>query len=200
MQASKRGQAGTSRRKRIAAAKLSEAGGQGRGRAWTPPTLERLTVKGLTRYYHGINDEARRALVAADPPPLAGTVWNAVIAATVEHACPTRGAEAPTWTQVPERFRAQRGRVRDAPEAHRRAADAQRWSGVGRARSRGATAPRDGTAELAPTAARRRSRTPPSPGARAVERPGPHVDRWPWPAGLCARSMNRRSRPGSSTA
>ena len=66
-------------------------------------TLERLIVKGLTRYYHGIDNEARRALAAA-APPLTGTVWGAVIAATVEHACTTHGAEIPAWTQAPERF------------------------------------------------------------------------------------------------
>ena len=66
-------------------------------------TLERLIVKGLTRYYHGIDDEARRALAETEPP-LTGTVWDAVIAATVEHACTTHGAEVPAWTQAPERF------------------------------------------------------------------------------------------------
>ena len=80
------------RENRRSQVKLSEAGGQGAaglGRT----TLERLTVKGLTRYYHGIDDEARRALAAAEPQ-LTGTVWDAVIAATVEHANTThsRGA------------------------------------------------------------------------------------------------------------
>ena len=102
MQASKAGQAGTSRRERIAAAKLSELAAEARaGRDAT--TLERLIVKGLTRYYHGIDDEARRALAEAEPT-LTGTVWDAVIAATVEHACTTHDAEVPGWTQAPERF------------------------------------------------------------------------------------------------
>ena len=84
MQASKPGQAGTSRRERIAAVKLSELAPEARA-GWDATTLERLVVKGLTRYYHGIDAEARRALAAAEPP-LTGTVWHAVVAATVEHA------------------------------------------------------------------------------------------------------------------
>ena len=31
-------------------------------------------------------------------------MWDAVVAATVEHACTTHGAEVPAWTQAPERF------------------------------------------------------------------------------------------------
>ena len=102
MQASKPRQTGTSRRERIAAAKLSELAAEARA-GWDATTLERLIVKGLTRYYHGIDNEARRALAAAEPP-LTGTVWDAVIAATVEHACTTHDAEVPAWTQAPERF------------------------------------------------------------------------------------------------
>ena len=55
------------------------------GRGWDATTLERLIVKRLTRYYHGIDNEARRALVAAEPP-LTGTVWDAVVAATRRRA------------------------------------------------------------------------------------------------------------------
>ena len=102
MQASKPTQAGTSRRQRVAAARLSELAAEARvGRDAT--TIERLIVKGLTRYYHGIDNEARRALAATEPPPT-GTVWDAVVAATVEHACTTHGADVPAWTQAPERF------------------------------------------------------------------------------------------------
>lgn len=41
-------------------------------------TIDRLIVKGLTRYYHGIDNEARRALAAAEPS-LTGTVWDSVV-------------------------------------------------------------------------------------------------------------------------
>ena len=99
MQASKPRQASTSRRERIAAAKLSELAVEG----WDATTLERLIVKGLTRYYLGIDNGARGALAAAEPA-LTGTVRDAVIAATVEHACATPSAEVPAWTQAPERF------------------------------------------------------------------------------------------------
>ena len=55
-------------------------------------TLERLNVKGLPRYYHGIDNAARRALAATEPS-LIGTVSDAVTAATVEHARTMHGAE-----------------------------------------------------------------------------------------------------------
>ncbi|MDE2905134.1 MAG: hypothetical protein OXQ28_03520 [Acidobacteriota bacterium] len=102
MQASKPRQARTSRRERIAAAKLSELAAEARA-GLDATTLERLIVKGLTRYDHGIDNEARSALAAAEPP-LTGTVWDAVIAATVKHACTMHGAEVPAWIQAPERF------------------------------------------------------------------------------------------------
>ena len=60
-------QAGTSRCERIAAAKLSELAAGARA-GWDATTLERLIAKGLTRYYWGADNEARRALAAAEPP------------------------------------------------------------------------------------------------------------------------------------
>ena len=102
MQATKPKQAGTGVRVRTAAARLSELAAEAKA-GGDATTLERLIVKGLTRYYHGIDAEARTALAAAEPP-LTGTVWDAVIAATVEHACTTHGAEVPAWTQAPGRF------------------------------------------------------------------------------------------------
>ncbi|MCY4598294.1 MAG: hypothetical protein OXF27_00010 [Acidobacteria bacterium] len=60
MQARKPRQAGTSRRERIAAGKLSELTAEARaGR--DAASLERPIVKGLTGYFHGIDNEARRA-------------------------------------------------------------------------------------------------------------------------------------------
>ncbi|MCY3841526.1 MAG: hypothetical protein OXH09_23270 [Gammaproteobacteria bacterium] len=47
-------------------------------------TIDRLIVKGLTRYYHGIDNEARRALAAAEPS-LTGTVWDSVVPWTREY-------------------------------------------------------------------------------------------------------------------
>ena len=102
MQATRPRQAGAGVRVRTAAAKLSELAAEAQA-GWDETTLERLIVKGLTRYYHGIDDVARTVLAAAEPP-LTGTVWDAVIAATVEHACTTHGADVPAWTQAPERF------------------------------------------------------------------------------------------------
>ena len=102
MQAITAGAAFASRRETVAAAALSELAAEARA-GWDRTTLERLIVKGLTRYYHGIDNAARRALAEAEPP-LTGTVWDAVLAATVEHACMTHGAEVPAWTQAPERF------------------------------------------------------------------------------------------------
>ena len=102
MEATEPKQTGAGVHVRTAAARLSELAAEAQaGRDET--TLERLIVKGLTRYYHGIDDDARRVLAAAEPP-LTGTVWDAVIAATVEHACTTHGDTVPPWTQAPERF------------------------------------------------------------------------------------------------
>ena len=67
MQASKPRQAGRSEREEIAAAKLSELAAEAQA-GWDATTLERLIVKGLTRYYHDIDAEARRALASAEPP------------------------------------------------------------------------------------------------------------------------------------
>jgi len=87
---------------RTAAARLSELAAEVRA-GGDETALERLIVKGLTRYYHGVDDDARRALAAAEPP-LTGTVWDAVIAATIEHVCTTHGDDVPPWTQTPGRF------------------------------------------------------------------------------------------------
>ncbi len=58
MRASKARRAGTSGRERAGAARLSELAAEARaGRVAT--TLERLIVNGLTRYHHGIDNEAR---------------------------------------------------------------------------------------------------------------------------------------------
>lgn len=67
MQASTAGQASASRRERVAAGRLSELAAEARA-GQDATTLERLIVKGLTHYYHGIDNEARRALAAAEPP------------------------------------------------------------------------------------------------------------------------------------
>ena len=68
--------------------------------ATQPTALDGDHRQGLTRCYDGIDNEARSALAAAEPP-LTGTVCNAVIAATVEHVCTTHHAEVPpTWTQT----------------------------------------------------------------------------------------------------
>lgn len=76
MQASKPRQAGTSRRERIAAAKLSKLAADARPGS-DATTLERLIVKGRTRYYYGSDNDARRALATAEPP-LTRTVWITV--------------------------------------------------------------------------------------------------------------------------
>ncbi len=65
--------------------------------------MERLIVTGLTRRYHGI-DARGREILAATEPALTNTVWDALLAATIEHACRIHGDEVPGWTQKPERF------------------------------------------------------------------------------------------------
>lgn len=70
MQARKLRQAGTSRRERIAAAKLSELAAEAQA-GWDATTLERRVAKDLTRYYHAIDNETRSAPAAAESPPTA---------------------------------------------------------------------------------------------------------------------------------
>ena len=93
MQASKPRQAGTSRRKRIAAAKLSELAAEARA-GWDATTLERLIVKGLTRYYHGIDNEARRAGTALANAPAAFIRHNTFIE---PRHLDERGGECHVW-------------------------------------------------------------------------------------------------------
>ena len=160
--ARRRRQARADARERIAAAKLSELAAEARA-APDATTLERLIVKSLTRYYHSIDNEARRTLAAAEPP-LTGTVWDAVIAATAEHACTTwrrragvdpgcpralpDGRERATRPHLPDRTH----RVEFATLRNRKRTDrpleTQRQAGAGQARSREAAASPDRTAEL----------------------------------------------------
>lgn len=66
-------------------------------------SLERVLVKGFLREYHEAAGEGRNALVKAGPSRT-GTVWDAVIAAAIEHACEMHDEPIPAWTQEPERF------------------------------------------------------------------------------------------------
>ncbi len=62
---------------------------------WDAATLERLIVKGLTRYYYGIDDEVRRAPVAAEPP-LTGTGRRPPYHDFVHDVAPLAASSPPT--------------------------------------------------------------------------------------------------------
>jgi hypothetical protein len=95
------GPGGTERR-RAAERRLAELVAEAHSGLRTS-TIERRIVKELLRCYHGLDIEGRRALAAAEPP-LTGTIWDAVIAAAVEHACSTHDEPTPAWAEKPERF------------------------------------------------------------------------------------------------
>ena len=66
-------------------------------------SIERVLVKGFLREYHDATGEGRKALVEASPRR-SGTVWDAVVAAAIEHACEMHDEPIPAWTQEPGRF------------------------------------------------------------------------------------------------
>ena len=71
---------------------------------WTEGELLRLHLHELPRSLMDLSNEERNALLS-ERPPLSGTAWDQLLAATVEHVCELHGLTAPAWSQEPERFR-----------------------------------------------------------------------------------------------
>ena len=72
---------------------------------WTDGESYRFMVHDLPRRFHALDDEARKR-VLAERPPLTGTRWDALLAATVEHIAGLHGLAYPAWVDEPERFTA----------------------------------------------------------------------------------------------
>lgn len=70
---------------------------------WTDGELLRLHLHELPRSLMSLKREKRVALLS-ERPPLTGTPWDALLAATVEHVCELHALEAPAWTQEQGRF------------------------------------------------------------------------------------------------
>ena len=73
---------------------------------WTESELYRLIVRQIQRSFHAGNDDDRREMLR-NRPALTGTVWDAVVAAVVEHAARVHNINPPDWVNEPERFAAE---------------------------------------------------------------------------------------------
>ena len=60
-------------------------------------------VHPLPRRVHELGREEQSAALA-EPPPLTGTRWDALLAAVVEHAARLHDHGVPEWVDEPERF------------------------------------------------------------------------------------------------
>ena len=70
---------------------------------WPDDDIYRFMIHDLPRRFHGLDREAQRA-VLAERPPLTGTRWDALLAATVEHVAHLHGLDHPAWVDEPGRF------------------------------------------------------------------------------------------------
>ena len=81
---------------------------------WTQAELMRAILHDLPRRFHALS-HAAQTNVLADVPPLTGSRWDALLAATVEHICGLHGHAAPVWVDEPARFLAETWVVTDVP-------------------------------------------------------------------------------------
>ena len=71
---------------------------------WTATELFRLCMVEYPRSLHNSTAAERQAAIAIGPP-LTGTIWDAAVGASIEHACLAHGLKPPGWTDDAERFR-----------------------------------------------------------------------------------------------
>ena len=70
---------------------------------WTDEDRYRAIVCNLPRRLHAL-DAATRSRVLKKAPPLTGTQWDALLAATAEHVASRHGHPPEPWMDAPERF------------------------------------------------------------------------------------------------
>ena len=70
---------------------------------WTDADIYRAIVCNLPRRLHALSAEGRRA-VLRQAPPLTGTPWDALLAATAEHVARRHGHRTEPWMDEPARF------------------------------------------------------------------------------------------------
>ena len=94
-----------SRERRFTQAELElDTVARGVAEGWTEVELYRITVRQIQRVFHNGTAADRKAMLGRRPATT-GTVWDAVLAATIEHAALIHGYEPPEWVNEPERFR-----------------------------------------------------------------------------------------------
>ena len=70
---------------------------------WTDADRYRAIVCNLPRRLHGLDAQSRRRVLSS-APPLTGTPWDALLAATAEHVARRHADPLPPWMNEPERF------------------------------------------------------------------------------------------------
>ena len=70
---------------------------------WTDAERYRAIVCSLPREMHALDPQARRG-VLEKAPPLTGTPWDALLAATAEHVARRHADPLQPWMNEPERF------------------------------------------------------------------------------------------------
>jgi hypothetical protein len=69
---------------------------------WNDADIERAILHDLPRRFHALPSDEQAALLAG-PPPLTGTRWDALLAATAEHLAEVHGQPLPEWLEEPAR-------------------------------------------------------------------------------------------------
>lgn len=69
---------------------------------WNDADIERAILHDLPRRFHALSSD-EQAAVLASPPPLTGTRWDALLAATAEHLAELHGQSLPGWLEEPTR-------------------------------------------------------------------------------------------------
>ena len=69
---------------------------------WNDADIERAILHDLPRRFHALSTD-EQADVLASPPPVTGTRWDALLAATVEHLAELHGQPLPGWLEEPAR-------------------------------------------------------------------------------------------------
>ena len=70
---------------------------------WTESDIYRAIVCNLPRRLHGLDAQARRKVLKR-APPLTGTPWDALLAASAEHVARRHADPPEPWMDEPERF------------------------------------------------------------------------------------------------
>ena len=69
---------------------------------WNDADIERAILHDLPRRFHALSP-GEQAAVLDSPPPLTGTRWDALLAATAEHLAELHGQSLPGWLEEPAR-------------------------------------------------------------------------------------------------